>query len=363
LSSAAAFCAALAELGSPAELRPCWRELEQRADPHFFLSWHWIGSWLAELDTAPRLLTVRRDGLVVGLALLTTRSARWRGLLSRHQAWLNTTGDEALDVVTIEYNDILADRRYAAAVRKATFNELGRHFDTLIWRGTTAIHESFLESNGWLCRRQAEAGSAFVNLAQIRADGRPYLTHLSANTRQQVRRSMRLYDERGRLRFERAGTTDEALAFFREAGALHQQRWTARGKPGAFAYPFYVAMHERVITSAFPEGAVELVRVRAGSSAIGYLYNFVYGGRISFYFGGVRYDSDKRLKPGLVTHTLCIEDHLKGSADVYDFMAGDNRYKTSLGEPGPAIVSLVAEKPHPLLRLENCLRQLKQRMS
>ena len=76
----------------------------------------------------------------------------------------------------------------------------------------------------------------------------------------------------------------------------------------------------------------------------------------------MRYDSDRRLKPGLVTHTLCIEDHLNGTANVYDFMAGDNRYKTSLGEPGPTIVSFVAEKAHPLLQVENCLRHLKHRM-
>ena len=268
-----------------------------------------------------------------------------------------------MDIVTIEYNDILADRRYADAVRKAALDELRKHFDSLIWRGAQTTLEPFLIERTWLCRRVAETGSAFVNLAQIRDAGKPYLYHLSANTRQQIRRSIRLYEKRGALRLERADTIDKALVFFDDAGELHQRRWTTRGKPGAFAYPFYIAMHRRVIASAFPEGAVELVRVCAGDSAIGYLYNFVYDDRVSFYFGGMRYDKDQRLKPGLVTHTLCIQDHLEGSAGLYDFMAGDNRYKMSLGQPGPAIVSLVNERAHPLLRLEYGLRQLKQRIS
>ena len=38
-----------------------------------------------------------------------------------------------------------------------------------------------------------------VNLAPIRADGKQYLDCLSANTRQQIRRAMRLYEKRGPL--------------------------------------------------------------------------------------------------------------------------------------------------------------------
>ena len=49
------------ELGSRSCLEPLWRNLEQRAKPNFFLSWHWIGSWLAEVDVAPWLLTVRKQ--------------------------------------------------------------------------------------------------------------------------------------------------------------------------------------------------------------------------------------------------------------------------------------------------------------
>ncbi|MGD9507055.1 MAG: GNAT family N-acetyltransferase [Geminicoccaceae bacterium] len=239
----------------------------------------------------------------------------------------------------------------------------GGRFDAVAWRGALAPAAlEALEGIAWPWRIVAEAPTAFVDLAAVRASGRPYLDHVSANTRRQVRRAMALYEERyGPLRLDAAGDVGEALAFFHAAGALHQARWQPRGKPGAFAYPFYVRFHERLIKDGLPEGVVELVRVCAGEVPIGYLYNFLYHGRVYYYFSGFRYEADNRLKPGLVSHTLCIERHLARGMDVYDFMAGDNRYKTSLGQPGPRMISVLIERPTPRVRLEYFLRRLRDR--
>jgi CelD/BcsL family acetyltransferase involved in cellulose biosynthesis len=352
------------------ELEPLWCRLEERAAAHFFLTWPWISSWLRTCDCTVYLVRVSTGGRCVGLALLgAAADVRHRGLLRVPTLHLNASGDEDRDVVTIEYNDILADRDHAPAVRRAWLDHLlrlrrlhdGRRFDALAWRGALAPDAAAaLEGIAWPWRIVAEAPSAFVDLAAIRTSGRPYLDHVSSNTRRQVRRSMALYEERyGALRLDAAADVGEALAFFHAAGALHQARWQPRGKPGAFAYLFYVRFHERLITDGLPDGVVELVRVSAGEVPIGYLYNFLYRGRVYYYFSGLRYEADNRLKPGLVSHTLCIERHLARGMDVYDFMAGDNRYKTSLGQPGPTMISVLIERPTPLVRLEYLLRRLR----
>jgi CelD/BcsL family acetyltransferase involved in cellulose biosynthesis len=354
------------------ELEPLWRGLEQRAAAPFFLTWTWIGAWLRTIDGPCYLLRVSAGGHCVGLALVGAAVAiRHRGLLRVPTLHLNTTGNETHDLVTIEYNDILADRDHDPAVRRAWLGHLlrlrrlpdGRRFDALAWRGALAPHATaVLDGLAWPWRVVAEAPSAYVDLAAIRASGRTYLDHVSANTRRQVRRAMALYEERyGPLRLDAAADVAEALAFFHAAGALHQARWEPRGKPGAFAYPFYIRFHERLITEGLPDGVVELVRVSAGEVPIGYLYNFLYRGRVYYYFSGFRYESDNRLKPGLVSHTLCIERHLARGMEVYDFMAGDNRYKTSLGQPGPKMISVLIERPTPRVRLEYFLRRLRDR--
>jgi len=353
-------------------LEPLWRGLEERAAAPFFLTWTWIGAWLRTCDSPCYLLQVSTEERCVGLALLGAAVAvRHRGLLQIPTLHLNASGDEDRDVVTIEYNDILADRDVAPAVRRAWLDHLlrfrrlpdGRRFDALAWRGALAPDAAAaLEGIACPWRVIAEAHTAFVDLAAVRVSGRPYLDHVSANTRRQIRRSMALYEERyGPLRLDAAGDVAEALAFFHAAGALHQARWEPRGKPGAFAYPFYVRFHERLIAEGLPDGVVELVRVSAGEVPIGYLYNFLYRGRVYYYFSGFRYEADNRLKPGLVSHALCIERHLARGMEVYDFMAGDNRYKTSLGQPGPKMISVLIERPTPLVRLEYLLRRLRDR--
>lgn len=61
----------LQPLPPEAVLAGMWTELDSRSDSSFFLSWTWIGPWLALMPTGvePQLLVARRDGETVGLAL------------------------------------------------------------------------------------------------------------------------------------------------------------------------------------------------------------------------------------------------------------------------------------------------------
>lgn len=177
-----------------------------------------------------------------------------------------------------------------------------------------------------------------------------------------ARRAMAPYRERGPLLLEMAEDVDIALTWFRAAGAWQRERWAARGMAGAFDHPFYVRMHERLIREGLEAAAVELIRVAAGGIPIGYLYNFRWRGWVGFYFGGYAFETDNRLKPGLVTHAMAIERHLATGIAIYDFMAGDHRYKASLVAPGPRIDAIMLERPRPLLRLEAAARSLKQRL-
>ncbi|MGI9450706.1 MAG: GNAT family N-acetyltransferase, partial [Geminicoccaceae bacterium] len=209
-------------------------------------------------------------------------------------------------------------------------------------------------------RELAMAGSARVDLASLRQSGSAYLDGLKPSTARRIRRSMALYRERGNIEVTSAATIGQALSFFEAAGALHQERWTSKGHPGAFAYPFYVDFHRRLINRALPEGQVELIRVAARGEPIGYLYNFLFRGRVYYYFSGFRFEADNRLKPGLVCHSLCIERYLASGKEVYDFMGGEQRYKAELGAPGPRIVSYAVQRPNLLLAAERPLRRLKQ---
>jgi CelD/BcsL family acetyltransferase involved in cellulose biosynthesis len=56
---------------------------------------------------------------------------------------------------------------------------------------------------------------------------------------------------------------------------------------------------------------------------------------------------------------MCVERHLAGGMDCYDFLAGEARYKTSLGETGPEIFTYVLERPTARNRIKRMLRGLR----
>ncbi len=344
-----------------------WQDLEARADGSFFLSWAWIGTWLKMIDCQPHLVVARLDGRVMGLGLVHARLKIRHRLLPVWTLLLHQTGDDDQDVITIEYNDFLTDRRHQDRVRKACLRFLidhgeinGREIGEVLLGGLEGARRADIEALGRPVHERALAGSAFVDLGAIRRSEKTFLESLKTKTARRIRRSIALYRERGALGLKAAGSVDEALDYFERCGELHQARWTARGRPGAFAYPFYTAFHRKLIATALPLGKIELVQVTVGDEPIGYLYNFLDRQSVRYYFSGFRYETDNRLKPGLVSHALCIERHLASGMDAYDFMGGDQRYKLELGQPGPDIICLAVQRPNWMLAAERPLRRLKQ---
>lgn len=344
-----------------------WRELEARAEASFFLSWDWVGCWIEETGLRPAILIGRDEGRVVLLGALVPSRRHDIARFAIAGLNLQTTGDVQQDIITIEYNGFLVDRAWARWLEQEAVGFLmtgpvveGRRRDELHLKNVTVPYDRRLGEVGIHCTRLEQKPSWRVDLNAIRASGRPYLEHLSANTRQQIRRSMRLYEREGKLVARRARDVPEALAFLEGLKELHQRTWTSRGEAGSFAYPFFERFQRRLIATCIPRGTAEIVQVACGERVIGYLYNFVYHGTVLAYQSGLAYEADARLKPGLVAHCLTIDIHLAEGARIYDFMAGEARYKASLGEPGPEMYHLLLQRPTWALRLEFGLRHLKR---
>lgn len=355
----------LAPVTDLAALGTRWQALEARVGGSFFRSWTWIGAWAAGLDTPPLLLSVTgADGTDIALGLFVETSEKRRGLRVR-QVRLHDTGVTAKDAITVEYNSLLCDDGMEAAAWHAALRALRARggWDELVVGGATTATVAILSDLGLGLHRRAQTSSAHVDLTALREDGvtdaEGYVATLGKNTRQQLRRSMRLYAERGPLVLEDCADVE---GFFAELGVHHEAKWQASGTSGATANPDYMAFHRRMIAEALPKGEVELLRASAGGEGFGWLYNFVGRGQVLFYLSGFRAEDDNRLKPGLVTHALAVERHLRGGAKIYDFMGGTNRYKTSLGQPGPDMVAVALQRRVPVLMLEDFARRMKARL-
>ncbi len=355
---------------NPAALEALWRDLETRADGGFFLSWDWLGPWLGEIDTPPILLEGRSGDRVVALALLCPVDG---GRLSGGAVHLHETGQPDIDSLFIEYNGFLLDRGLAGAgaevqcaeallAEGARRGRAGGWERVVIGGAAESTGAALAGAAGMALRSGHGMASRGVDLAAIRAGGGGFLPRLSPNTRYQIRRATRLYEARGPLAIAAAPDVPQALDWFEAMGGLHQETWAARGRAGAFGQGIFRGFHRRLIESGLPRGAVELLRITAGEAVVGYLYNFRHRGTVHYYASGFAYEDDNKARPGLVCHALAIEHHLAGDAARYDFMAGDGRYKESLGEPGPGISTLVLERPGMRVSLGNALRRVRQQL-
>lgn len=343
---------------STPELERLWRDLESRAAPSFFLSWTWIGTWLEVTGLQPSVIMARLGGRLVGLALLNSRR-RWRLGLSWPALSLNEVGHPEQDCIMIEDNGFLAERGTEAAVTKACLDHLA--VSAPDWRELRLggvpdrVHED-ANRLGIPLRVEAKRPSHFVDLDV--ASGGWSLAAMSANARQQINRSLRLYRERGEPMLQRSSTIEDARARFVELESLHQRRWAAKGKPGAFDSAFFRSFHQALLARGFPSGTVDVLRITVGSQTLGLLYTFFYRGEAYAYQSGFSFGPDARLKPGLVAHLLAI-DHCRGAGlRRYCLLAGDSRYKRTLATGSYDLYWLSLRRPDLVYRLERVARQI-----
>lgn len=358
-------------IDDPKRLATDWLDLEARSDCSFFLTWDWIGTWLSVTPgLSPVVLAVRDGNMTVALAVLQSGHQRRRFRHTR-SLLLHRTGNPETDIITIEYNGLLMDRLYRDRIMRSIMPFLKNanfpqpkfdRWDEIHIAMATADMAQRARDAGFLCLEMAHKPSWFVDLNAIRRSGKSYLDTLSSNTRYQIRRALRLYQERGPLVARVADSTAEAMNFLQDFKTLHQATWTSRGQPGGFSNPYFEAFHRAILEQCVERGTVELVRVSAGDDLVGVVYNFIHKTSVYAYQTGFAYTPDARLKPGLVSHCLCIERHLKNGADVYDFMAGDNRYKSNLGIAGPDLMHHVLMRPTLKAKAELWLRDLKSLM-
>lgn len=367
-----ALSARLTPFDARAGLSADWLDLQRRADCSFFQSWAWIGAWIEEQAEPQRLqiLEVHDGNRLVALAALGSRTLARHGFVRSRALLLHETGAAEEDRVSIEYNSLLSERGFEVAAVDAAVRLLAgtlRDWDEVLLSGVEertigAWREAFARAGCAIVLRQASQ-SPLVDLDAVRARGSDYLVLLSANTRQQVRRTLRAYARLGELRVRAATDSESAKRYLDGLRALHDRRWSEKEQTGAFATEFAQRLHERLVGQGVTDGTVQMLCITAGAEVVGYLYNFVRAGHVYFYQSGFRYLDSADLRPGLLGHYLAIMHNLECGNRIYDFLAGDQRYKRSLSTASANMYWLSAQRPRFALVTERRLKAIKLQLA
>jgi Acetyltransferase (GNAT) domain len=316
---------------------PVWWEPLYRAacNRSLFLSRSWMETWLETYGghfEATWLQWTWR-GMTVGGCLVLANASRI-GIFRVRTLFLNTTGVTPDRSPLAEFNDILC----VAGFEDAIIADAAALLSNLRWDrfaasgytdgGIIARVVLRLSSSEPEIEKKAAPYIRFHDLAAGPFDG-----GLTANTRGQIRRCRRIYEQTyGPVLATRAGTLTEALAYFEEMAEMHNARWRQKGVLGSFSNPLALTFHRSLISRLWSSDAVDMVCVKAGERKLGFLYSFIEAGKVYFFQSGFAYEQNQKLKPGLLTHLLVIENYRERGMKEYDFLAGDAQYKRSLAK-------------------------------
>ncbi|WP_199671203.1 GNAT family N-acetyltransferase [Salinibius halmophilus] len=336
-----------------------WQGLEARARNDVFLSWAWMSTWLQQYQPNAIVVKAERDGVVVGLGILVVyQSKRRLGLLQSKQLHLHQTGVPAQDQIWIEYNDFLTSEPCQAQMLAYLQQQV--EFDELVLGAIRDEDLERLNQQAQMPQHELWTAPSFqVNLANMP----DYKACLSRNTRYQINRSAKRYEQAyGPLHIERPESLAQALQWFDDIGPLHLKRWGTGNAGSGYANPEFIGFHHRLIRQTWQVGLVDLVRVYAGEELIATFYNLAYRGKVYFYLGGLAEPTDNQLKPGLLGHSLCIENYRQRGYHTYDFMGGNERYKTQMAKKHCQLHKVALQQPHWGLALERLARLGKQQL-
>lgn len=356
------------------ELEVIWRHLETRSNGSFFSSWGFIGPLLNLTQARPDLFIAHEGDEIAGLALIARTSRKSR--LGRIDGLtLNQTGVEAEDLVYIEHNDVLCPDVSRPDILFALAKELATHktgWKELHLAGFTnetagALIAAVTGATGASGLTEAERKTStapWVDLERVRQDG--YLPLLSGNTRRQITRSKRRFDERfGPVTLRSVKDEAGIRAGVATLAKLQTSRFDGTAAPSSFRSPFFVGFIEALLLSE-PTGQTraDLLRIEAGDTLLGILVNLCHQAAVSNYqCAFTPFPDNNQLKPGLVSHALAIEHYANTGADIYHFLGGDQQYKKSLSTGADQMVWTRLQKPGPRLKLEALLKTAKARLA
>lgn len=344
-----------------AEIERIWLALTAAGAPSYFLSWGWMQTWVRALPPSVNLqLAVFENGGEPVMAGFLGHTNVTRRKIFRSKAYLlNETGHRPYDQVFVEYNSLIGRPDLPVRLDEIVSLLPGK-WDELCLSGVDPerIPGACMEQKAGNLRLYVvnRMPSPYVDLEAVAAKKGDYLSLLSSNTRSQIRRSTKLYQQRGPVETRAAEDLPTALAYYAEMKDLHEKSWRAKGDTGAFANPWFDNFHRSLIEGRFGHGEIQLIRVTAGADPIGVIYNFVLDGRVYYYQAGFRFEEDNKLKAGYTGHTEAILHNYRAGHKRYEFLAGYEDYKLRLSTGHAVLVWARLQKPRLKFAIENAAR-------
>jgi CelD/BcsL family acetyltransferase involved in cellulose biosynthesis len=323
-----------------------------------FRGWEWTQAWWRAYSTHRELfvLTVRDErGQLIGIAPFY---AERLSTLGRILAFLGS-GDVCSDYLTI-----LSTREHEPVVAKAVAEWLlvaahageessGNRWDLLELEGVSAEDAmvrslvSHLAEGGCTIHRGRHEHCWQVTLPDRLQD---YLRQLSKSQAKRARRFLRRLNDNEQIAFHRNVDADPGRGVD-VLIELHQRRQRSLGQAGCFACDRFTQFVRLVARQLHSAGALDLCWLEWQGKPVAINFNVVSHETVYSYQSGLE-PSLLEHSPGHLLYLAEIQDAIRRGYRTYDFLRGDEAYKSHWGaEAVPLVrVRVVPDRAVPRIR-------------
>ncbi len=331
-------CASLAEFET---LRSDWHELLGRANnASVFATWEWLEAfWQHGAPDKQLLLLVARNGQGELVGLLPLARVTRLGLLQI----LEVAGCSGSGYPIGDYGGLIVARGMESSVWQAMLAHLKKSRWAAIdlrncQSGDPAraswlvqVYQGGVAGLGWTVKVQTSDACRLISLPPTFDE---YLAGLSSNSRQNLRRKLRKFQEAGHT-FVQVAPDDGAVrseameALF----ALHQERWAGDASGGIFPTEQARTLHKHLADNLAANSMVDLRLARsAEGEIIGVIYNYRHNGVGYFYALGTSQDPKwSTLSLGVCLLADSIRDAIEAGCHTFDLLRGNHGYKSHFG--------------------------------
>lgn len=339
------------DLDGLAALRPQWTELlrDSAADGPF-LTWEWLHAWWTHMGrgAALQVIAVRAGHELIAIAPFMVR----RGVLpcfSRLEC-LGTgyAGSDYLDVIVRRGREAEAIDAFARFSRRQA---VALHLDHLAATSPVVDLAARLSSEKWSTTIVPGGVCPFIDL---RGHGwESYVATLRPSHRANVRRQLKVLEQRFRVRFEAVASESERVRALAALVGFHDARWRGRGGSTPFLTPTLRAFQDEATRRALEQGWLRLYVLHLDDAPLAVMYGFLYNRRFYFYQHGFD-DRFRRYSPGVVLIALTIRAALDEGAHEFDMLWGVEAYKWLWARDSRPLQRVSLFPPHLAGRIQQC---------
>jgi CelD/BcsL family acetyltransferase involved in cellulose biosynthesis len=303
-----------------------WNRLLSRSQwDNVFLRWEWIHTWWAHFHQDRKLFiwTVHQDERLVAILPLYIDQPSPFGF-----RYLRICSDD----LSPDYLDVIQERDLAPEIFDAllkSLHEYSSRWDIVSLEhlriGSTLLNSKFPDAHygvsadrSHTCpyvKIQGEYGDYFEN--QLRQGLHRY--HID-------KKKKKLFGQKD-VRHLRAHTDAERGEFLDYLFQLHEQRADSIQRHSFFARPDVKRFHHEVSRLFLEAGFLNLQVLVQGRLPVGAAYGFDYHNKMYFFQSGFD-PAWSSWSPGFIMISLMIEESFKNGFEEFDFLKGEESYKS-----------------------------------